>query len=631
MQGKYGEAEGELRRAAELAEQAGLSPLTRCTAFRSLGVVLRAQGKYGEAQRELWRAAELAERENLHPLARCNVTWSLGHLLAGNRDRDRAVGLFARSQQWLLSTLSQNRWPEGMKNLLSTYGDVFRQGRRGSRALWQAGQDPRQLWQLLDFAEGQRCVVIREGLRRLAARRRDPHPTRAAWRWGPRDWPRLFGPPAGSAAIGTKSRWAVRGLRSSGAPAAPGALALEPADEAGDPARQQFCQLAGRAAIRQLLPDADTALVVFCFDGDDLTVLPIFLGPDTGELKIEYLHVEGVGRSLARLLKNQERTLEACLQPGDDGAPRAGRPARELDQDPGTLKEGVYQDLYELLRLDQVLARIEPDRSRWSRLHLVLVPDRPLFLFSLPAAHCKTTGRRLYQQVASVRCALSLRTLELQQQIQDRRAPLEANDYQLRGVLFANPDQGEDWLPSVVTEVANVVEATGIEHWWVHGEREPERAVRPALRSRHPSGNVLMGSGHGGPVRDPELPGPGLRLCDGELSDARMVAEGYTFEEVWLLYWSCCLLGQLNAEARTKEVEGFMATLIMLGCRRVLSALWPISDRAAAEFSRHWVRALQEYVFNPERPRGPHAFALAFKAALESFRQADGGYYYAGK
>jgi hypothetical protein len=59
----------------------------------------------------------------------------------------------------------------------------------------------------------------------------------------------------------------------------------------------------------------------------------------------------------------------------------------------------------------------------------------------------------------------------------------------------------------------------------------------------------------------------------------------------------------------------------------VISALWPISDQAAAEFSKHWIRAMQEYVFNPKRPRGPHAFALAFKAALESFRQADGGYY----
>jgi CHAT domain-containing protein len=291
------------------------------------------------------------------------------------------------------------------------------------------------------------------------------------------------------------------------------------------------------------------------------------------------------------------------------------------------MREGGYQELYELLHFDEILARIEPDRSRWSRLHLILVPDGLLFQFSLLAAYCKAEDRRLYQQVASLRYALSLRTLELQQQIQDRRAALEAGDYQLRGVLFANPDQGKRRLPGVITEVANVIAATGSERWWVHGECEPEQAVCPSMQSRHPSGNVLMASFHGGWINDPQMPGPGLSLCDGGLSDSRMVAEGYTFEEVWLLYWSCCLLGQLNPEERTKEVEGFMATLIMLGCRRVLSALWPISDKAAADLSRHWIKASMDHVFNRARGRGPHSFALAFKAALESFRQADGGYY----
>jgi hypothetical protein len=514
-----------------------------------------------------------------------------------------------------------------MKSVLTVYRDIFEQGRRVSQTLWQEEKRSERLWQLLDFAEGQRCVVIREGLRRHSSRQRAPGRPMAEWNCGPANWSSLFDASERPLAAGTASRTAVRGLPPSASSASPSAVILEPTDEAADPARQDFCQLASHEAIGRLLPDADTALIVFCFDREDLTILPIFRCGESSELKIEYIHFQKVVRSLGRLLINQFRAVEACLQPGEDGAPRAGRSARELDQDPGNMKEGVYQDLYQLLHFDEVLGRIEPERSRWSRLHLVLIPDSLLFLFSLPAAYCKRADRRLYQQVASVRCALSLRTLEMQQQIQDRRATMEAGDYQLRGVLFANPDQGEHRLPSVVTEVANVIAASGIEHWWVHGEREPEQAVRPSLQSRHPSGNVLMASCHGGWIDDAQMPGPGLRLCDGDLSDARMVADGYTFEDVWILYWSCCLLGRLNPEERTKEVEGFMATLTMLGCRRVLSALWPISDLAAAEFSRHWMQAMQEHVFNPQRPRGPHAFAVAFKVALEAFRQADGGYY----
>ena len=115
-----------------------------------------------------------------------------------------------------------------------------------------------------------------------------------------------------------------------------------------------------------------------------------------------------------------------------------------------------------------------------------------------------------------------------------------------------------------------------------------------------------------------------LLLCDGPVSMSRMLAEGYDFSGWRLLNISACLLGRLRELGASKEVLGYIAVLTLLGCRRVCSALWPISDAAAPEFSRHWIRAIKRHVFG-DTPPGPHAFAVAFKEALDGFRKAEGG------
>ena len=44
---------------------------------------------------------------------------------------------------------------------------------------------------------------------------------------------------------------------------------------------------------------------------------------------------------------------------------------------------------------------------------------------------------------------------------------------------------------------------------------------------------------------------------------------------------SACLMGELTLLGASKEVLGYLAVLTLLGCRRIVSALWEVSDEAA--------------------------------------------------
>jgi hypothetical protein len=221
----------------------------------------------------------------------------------------------------------------------------------------------------------------------------------------------------------------------------------------------------------------------------------------------------------------------------------------------------------------------------------------------------------------------------LQQRIEDERSRLEHEVVALRGVAFVNPSgprQQQARLDQAETELRNL--AIGNPNGWrCFGERPefPEwLASRENLRSYHSTSNVLWTVCHGGLEWDEfktadermvRVNNPSLLLYDGPMSMARMYAEGFDLRPLMLFHNSCCLLGELLDQHHSQQVEGYISTLTLLGCRRVCSAMWELADHAAAEFAKHWQAALLKHAFRPG-PRGPHAFAVAFKDAIMAFR-----------
>jgi hypothetical protein len=283
------------------------------------------------------------------------------------------------------------------------------------------------------------------------------------------------------------------------------------------------------------------------------------------------------------------------------------------------------------------LSLIEGDRDKWQSLHITIVPDGDVFRFPLGAALCPATGRYLYEQVASVSYGLSLQSLLLQRIIELDDVTWRHGPRNLQGVLFANADgDGSAPIPSVATEARNVVMGTGPQWWWVHGENRPNASERRHYRNRHASGNLLWTIGHGDCVKQPIVDRhgtermvlrPGVLFRDGWLTDSEMVRKGYDFRTVWLAHFSCCLLGSIHPHDDIHEVEGFLAAMTMLGCRRTSCAIWKIADVSAAAFAKHWMQQLNQHVFGKDDYWPEHAFATSLKSALNAFRQDQEGRY----
>jgi tetratricopeptide (TPR) repeat protein len=650
VQGRYAEAERELRAAAEAAPARDL--WTRARALASLGDVLRLQGRYAEAERELRAAAEvyrfpreggvvLGSHWSDDLLVHIAISVSLGNVLSDQGEWESSRLCLEQARTALLNTLSLNRWPEAVGNLMATHGSLFETG------LWVSEQGYRVdrsrldlLWEGLAFADAAQCVVVREGLRRHA-RRGTEQKTRLLWQGARHDWHGLFTMlPSETQAVGEVSRSTVRGWRDPPPVAAADDAAPWPVELPGewDDAKIEACRPVSRYELDRLLPDGITVVVVFFFQGVDLVVLPLRREPNhidrCSKLRYTaqgYFRVPGVRAEIQRLSELQDEYIEAIDEEG-----YANLVAADLVRKLGPMSE-IYQELYRHLNLDGLLTLIESDPEQLAKLHLVLIPDGPLYGLPLHAACSTASGTRLYQRVASLRYGLSLRTLDLQQQIQEDRAKVEVGNGLLRGVAFANPGQhGEiEPLPGVIREVKILVEETGHGSWWLHGNCGPldQQAIRANLCQRLRAGNIGWIMAHGGEMpeevvradgRKEKCMVPSLLLVDGPMSINRLVAEGYDFSHWWLVNFSCCLLGRLEPMGASKEVMGYIATLTLLGSRRVASAMWRISDQAAPEFSRHWIRAIKKHVFD-ETPPSPHAFALAFREALEGFRQVDGG------
>jgi len=616
------DAELVLRKAVQEAERLA-QPFTRSNALLSLADVLIVLHRNSEADTVLRQAMQEAEGLN-EPVTLCNVNKSLGLLasLIGHWDESSDFLTVARGH--LFVALSRNRRPEGVANLMELYGPIFRYGLRATEETWNLTQAPELLWAGLQFADSAKCVSIRESLHRSMGALGRQAVSFFPWHSGPPHWQELFFVEAADTkSEATRVHAAIRGLRVSTNERPVDSVFEYPGDI--DENKNHFCQAIDKAGVDRLLPDASTVLVVFFFDGDQLLVLPIrrdeHRQPQILHIAQGYFRVPDCRKRVESLLQRQEKHVEDA----------------ELDA------TTIYEELYQVLEMKHLLELIEPDLRRLAQLHFVIIPDGPLYRLALHAAISIRGGPRLYEQVASLRYGLSLRTLELQQDVEDRLAKEEAMDKKVRGVLFADPDSAGriGRLPSVVTEVEFLVHEVGAESWWIHGEKgsQDQRATRANLRQRHQTGNLGWMICHGldakaashlgmkdelatADGRRVSVQEPFMLLCDGVLSMSRMMAEGYELSHWRLLMISACLLGSLEELGESKELLGYTATLTLLGCRRMVAALWPLADESAAQFARDWIRAIRKHVFGEKAP-GPHSFAIALKEALDNLRHAE--------
>lgn len=508
-----------------------------------------------------------------------------------------------------LASLRGNTHPEGIATRMAYWGMLFDLGVEAAEECWKVDCNPETLLAGFDFADSAKCLVIHEGLRQ--AGQRAAAAPQDLWRPGRRDWRLLFpwdetNPPTGTAV-------ATRELPSLAVPSKmpftlPGATSG--VVETAVPGRLSADDLL------KLLPDDQTVVLAFFWAASDLLAVPLRRGADNQPAVV---HTRGGFFRVAKCA--DELTAVDVPGFGPDGRPLtvAAAPAAPT---PVQAHATPFERVTAAMRLDEILTFIEPDPVRLAAIHLVIVPDGPLYQLPLHAAGL-AGGPRLFERVASVRYALSVRTLLYQ-----LLGPPAGGDA-MKGVFFACSDPDGRFLPGVAREAERVAAGTGAQHWWLHGDAgsADELATAANLRARHAAGNVLWLAGHGGPA---ETSGPpprvedAIRLSDGPLGLTRLIADGYDLRTVELVHLSCCLLGRLTVWDGAREVIGPNALLALAGARRVCSALWPLDDSAAVAFAAVWAAAVRARCF-AGMPPGPHGFALAFKDALVAFRRNHGG------
>jgi tetratricopeptide (TPR) repeat protein len=582
-------------------------------------VVLMTLGRHADAIAAIDQATASGgiTRE---PLTLCQVYRVRGTIAAQQADWPACRRYLREAEAHLSAALSQNRWPVAMGDLLSSLIDMFALGVGACEEEWKLSPELDLLWEGLELVDFAKCMSIREGMRRHG-RRSQGSMERIDWHAGPPDWRHLFCPLPGDRETPREAA-GLRGFRSAIPSFDSVDWELELPGEV-DTAKAAFCQTFSRETLPSLFPEGATALVSLFFAGADLLILPVLI-ESGGSVDLRssaggYFRIPKVRRAVAALCDEIDHAIERS------------REERRLPN-----LRSFCTRLYETLCLRELLSLLEPDTERRRRLHLVIIPDGPLSRLPLHAALDPLGGSRFYEEFASFRYALSIRTLELQAAVEKSLEAEETPDRRLRGVAFAWPDRAGCFLPGVITEIQALIEETGPESWWVHGEMgdADHRATRSALRTAHRAGNLgwMMGHGVANGLDELTLEGgrsvrvcePGLLLADGFVSMSRLVAEDYDFSRWRLLNLSTCLLGRLETIGTSKELLGFIATLSMLGCRRILSALWQLNDLSAAEFSRQWIRALMEHVHG-ERALTSNSFATAFKEAVDRFRRAQGG------
>ena len=643
--GRDAEALEYLRRAADDVEQLD-SPINRANVFREYSLQLSRLGRAPEAADYLKRAAAAAELLD-DPLTRCNAARQSGHFHLSQRQFTTALSEYRAAQGHLHTLLASNRYPQGISTLLSVYSDVFDAGLYTADRVFVETKSPDVLFHGVAFADGLKAVSVREGLRRHS-NRRFKHPVNL-WTAGPDDWSGLFQKPGGETPPTTSgSRSSIPTLRTTYTAVPKGTPTILELPEEEDDTKRELSLPVEPEELERILPDGNTVAVVFHFLRDDLYILPVRRDADGKPVVLHnddgYFAVSGVRPAFDKLLEAQAGTLAAIK---DEAWYKDGAAALREQLEAGTKPDGfdlmaVPFALNKMLRLDDLLALIEPDAAKWEDLHLVLLPDGPLYQLPLHTA-AVTVGENdhahLIDVVGSVRHALSLRTLLTLGKVEESQAGVWADGVPLRGAAFVNPAseppagfEGTRWLGFAPQEVENLIDNSPPSSWRIFGERGASAdwlATRANMARHHPTPTLLWSVCHGGLMPDTFTPrgfpgpetvvNPSLLLADGPLSTARMVSDGYDLRGVHLWHNSCCLLGRLESADGHRQVEGYIAALTLLGCRRVTSAMWELADHAAAQFAKHFLLRLRANVFGDKKDT-THAVAVSLKEAMRAFR-----------
>ena len=312
----------------------------------------------------------------------------------------------------------------------------------------------------------------------------------------------------------------------------------------------------GEAEIAAVLPDHDSVALVFHFYEDDLCILPMRRRDDGKPTVIHKgagtLKLKDARPAFDELLNLQDDTLRLIneLEWYAEGDELLNEQLEALEKDGGLDLERLPGILNRMLRIDDLLPLIEPDPEKWPGLHLVLLPDGPLFRLPLHAAAVTFRGKHphLIDVVGSVRYALSLRTLHTLGKVEAEQAAASPNGVPLRGTAFVNPaghvgdvvyGRRLDLAP---LEFEYLVGNSPPKSWQIFGERQESPdwlANRANMKVYHSTPTLLWTVCHAGMMSDMFKPlgfdteqtvvNPSLLLADGPLSTARMVSDGYDF------------------------------------------------------------------------------------------------------
>jgi CHAT domain-containing protein/tetratricopeptide (TPR) repeat protein len=381
-----------------------------------------------------------------------------------------------------------------------------------------------------------------------------------------------------------------------------------------------------RKASRFPEENASSVFVSFSFVGDDLIVIPAqFLGSE--EFLVEFkkigpFKVGGVRPKIEQCVQKQRSLL------GLDG--RKSFPSNTDDLNLVCDLREVYEELSKTLEIGSLIDFLQ-DRveGSLSTRDLVLIPGGPLLQLPLHAMFVNGNGDRLLDCVASLRYGVSLEALLLQSHIGASAVKRHVQDLQV--LVFANPaSQTEHRLQYVVDEVESIVSVLqkyGIT-WRVHGDTGADEycATRTNLQKWHRSADILWLSGHGVGGNFMEGIDSGFELCDGLLGQSELLGGNYDFSRCEAIVVTSCLLGNMDrVDANSGNIEAFSAVLALRGCRRVISAMWPIDDACASAFGRQLISSMLSILSNEPARSSGSVYARALKQAVSDLRSCDQG------